>query len=116
MKQIRDAQTIIGMLNGGEVAHELGEAITGALADLNDRVHGRPKAKIKGKVTLTLDMLVENGTVIITPEIISKLPKPERNGSYYWLTSDGSLSTEHPQQADMFSGPREARPRDTVAN
>lgn len=37
MKRIRDAQTIIGMLEGGEVAAALGSEITETLADARDR-------------------------------------------------------------------------------
>lgn len=108
MKRIRDAQTIIGSLNGGEVASELSTQLTDTLAALKEHCGGRPKAKAKGKVTLVFDIEVEGNVAEITANIESKRPKPIRASSIYWVLDDGALSTEHPQQADMFSGPREA--------
>lgn len=113
MKRIRDAQTIIGMLEDGEVAAELSKEITETLAKLKVLSGDRPKSKIKGSVTLKLSIEVEAGTATIGADIDSKRPKPVRGSSFYWVLDDGSLSTEHPQQTDMFAGPREAR-RETV--
>lgn len=111
MKRIRDAQTIIGALEGGEVAAELSTTITDALAKLKEMAGNRPKAKIKGKVGLKLHFTVEQGTVTVEAEITQDLPKKPRGSSFYWVTDDGSLSTEHPQQTDMFAGPRVAGER-----
>lgn len=111
MKRIRDAQTIIGMLEGGEVSAALGSEITETLAKLKELSGDRPKGKIKGSVNLKLNLEVENGAVTITCDIDSKRPKPVRGSSFYWLMDDGSLSTEHPQQTDMFGGPRDAASR-----
>lgn len=108
MKRIRDSQTIIGALEGGEAAAELSREITETLAKLKELSGDRPKSKVKGSVTLKLDIEVENGTAVITADIASKRPKPVRGSSFYWVLDDGSLSTEHPQQTDMFAGPRPA--------
>lgn len=110
MKRIRDAQTIIGMLEGGELAAALSTDITETLAKLktlSDQM-GR-KAKVKGSVSLKLDFEVEAGSVSVLAGIDTKVPKAPRSSSFYWITDDGALSTEHPQQTDMFSGPRTAR-------
>jgi len=112
MKRIRDAATIIGMLEGGEVASAFGTETTETLAKLKELAGDRPKAKVKGSVTLKLNLEVEGGAVTITCDIDSKRPKPVRGSSFYWVMDDGSLSTEHPQQTDMFSGPRTARQAD----
>lgn len=109
MKRIRDSQTIIGALEGGEVAASLSSAITDALMKLKEHTGGRPKAKAKGRVVLTLDFEVEGSAAEITADIVTKLPKPVRGASFYWVMDDGSLSTEHPQQTDMFDGPRMTR-------
>ena len=108
MKRIRDATTIIGALEGGELAQELSSQITSALSQLKDQCGNRPKAKAKGKVVLTLDLEVEGSSATITGNIEAKVPKPARGSSFYWVLDDGSLSTEHPQQMNMFSGPRAA--------
>ncbi|MBB6308947.1 hypothetical protein [Xanthobacter tagetidis] len=106
MQRIRDAQTIIGALEGGDLAQEMSVQITGALAQLKELTGGRPKAKAKGKVVLTLDIEVEGSQATITGAIEAKVPKPARGSSFYWVLDDGSLSTEHPQQMNMFAGPR----------
>jgi hypothetical protein len=108
MKRIRDAQTIIGMLEGGELASQLSTDITETLAKLKDLgdIMGR-KSKVKGKVTLALEFEVESGKVTVSAGIETKVPKAPRGTSFYWVLDDGSLSTEHPQQTDMFSGPRD---------
>lgn len=109
MKRIRDAQTIIGSLEHGDAAQELSTEITETLAKLKELAGNRPKNKVKGSVTLKIEIEVEAGTATITADISSKRPKPLRGSSFFWVLDDGSLSTEHPQQEDMFAGPREAR-------
>jgi hypothetical protein len=109
MKKIRDAQTIIGMLEDGELAHALGSEITETLAKLKELGADRPKSKVKGSVTLKINFEVSANSVQIVCDVDSKRPRPVRGESFYWVMDDGSLSTEHPQQTDMFSGPRAAR-------
>ena len=81
MRRIRDAQTIIGMLEGGEVAASLGTEITETLAKLKELSGDRPKSKVKGSVTLKLNLEVEAGAATITCDIDSKRPKPVRGSS-----------------------------------
>lgn len=114
MKRIRDAQTILGTLDHGEVMAELSREITETIADLNEQTGGRPKAKTKGSVTLKLNIVVENGTATIEPQIESKRPKPALGSSFFWTLDDGSLTTEHPKQTDMFNGPRPATREETA--
>lgn len=106
MKRIRDAQTIIGALEMGAVSDALSSEITKTLQALKELSGDRPKNKMKGSVTLKLNIVVENGNATIEADIASKTPKPVRGASYFWVLDDGSLSTEHPQQTNMFSGPR----------
>lgn len=111
MKRIREAQTIIGSLEHGETAAELTRIITKTLSELKELAGNRPKHKVKGSVSLKLNIEVEQGTATITADIDAKTPKPLRGASFYWVLDDGALSLEHPQQQDMFSGPREAGER-----
>lgn len=112
MKRIRDAQVIIGMLEGGDLAAQLSTDIGETLTKLKDlgEIMGR-KSKVKGKVTLALEFEVEQGAVTVTAAIETKTPKAPRGSSFYWITEDGALSTEHPQQTDMFGAPRDAGER-----
>lgn len=109
MKKIRDAQTIIGMLEDGDLSHDLGAEITETLAKMKELAGDRPKAKFKGSVTLKLNFEVASNSVTVTSDISSKRPRPPRGESFYWVADDGSLSTEHPQQTDMFAGPKPVR-------
>lgn len=111
MKRIRDAQTIIGMLEGGELNAAFSAEITATLAKLKEFSGDNPKKTWKGGVTLKLAFEVEAGAVTVSADIEAKTPKQPRARSFYWITDDGALSTEHPQQTDMFAGPREAATR-----
>ncbi|MDB5582791.1 MAG: hypothetical protein JWR80_7967 [Bradyrhizobium sp.] len=102
MKTIRDAQILIGMLEQGELNQELSAELNRDLAYLAEMSEENRKATYKGSLTLKLDIEVENGVVHISGNIDSKLPKKPRRSSLFWVTEDGQLSTEHPQQHDMF--------------
>ena len=103
-KKIREATQIIGMLERGDTAAALTDEITHALTALQEQ--SSQKGKAKGTVTLKLNFSVEGVNVEVDAEIASKLPKAKRARSFYFLTQDGQLSTDHPQQTDMF-GPRD---------
>ena len=113
MKKIRDAQVIIGMLEHGDLAAQLTTDISETLSKLKERAaEGGKKAKAKGKITLTLDFEVDAaGATVVHAGIETKVPKAPRGESFFWVTEDGALSTEHPQQTDMFAGPRPTRER-----
>ncbi|MEW5422676.1 hypothetical protein [Amorphus sp. 3PC139-8] len=102
MTRIRDAQTIIGSLERGELAATLSEEISGTLAEMKDRSDQAPKEKVKGEITLKLKLSMEMGAVTITADVASKRPKAPRGSSFFWVTDSGELTTEHPQQHDMF--------------
>jgi hypothetical protein len=114
MKLIRDAQTILGALEDGSLAADLSKEITDTLAALKEHGAGRKNHKAKGKVTLVLDLEVEEHSVIIRGDITSKKPKPARGSSFYFVTDEGALSTEHPQQMNMFGGMKDIKTRETA--
>ena len=101
MKRIRDAQTIIGALEGGEVAAELSTTITDALAKLKEMAGNRPKAKIKGKVGLKLHFTVEQGTVTVEAEITQDLPKKPRSAADDGRPPDPPLTPHPPPPTDQ---------------
>lgn len=106
MKKIRDAQTIIGMLEDGQLAQDLGREMVETLAKLKELAGDNPKKGVKGSVTLKIEFDLKHNSVEVDCHIDLKRPKPVRGTSFYWVMDDGSLSTEHPQQTDMFAGPR----------
>jgi hypothetical protein len=107
MAKIRDANTLIGMIESGELASDLSTEITDTLVALEAARAGRKKAKVTGSVTLKIKFTNEGGGSTIDVELDSKRPKKLRESTYLFVDADGSLSTEHPQQTDMFKGPRE---------
>lgn len=111
MKRIRDATTIIGLLDRGEVKEEFSKQTTDTLAALKESLGGRKKGKAKGSVTLTLNFEVEGSSVSVDADIRSKRPHPVFGSSMFFVLDDGTLSTEHPQQEEMFGGPRDAAGR-----
>jgi hypothetical protein len=60
-------------------------------------------------VSHTPEKYQEGRTVAIEAGIETKVPKRQRGSSFYFLTPDGGISTEHPQQQEMFAGPRELK-------
>jgi hypothetical protein len=106
VKKIRDMQTIIGMLEGGALNAELSEEVTTTLGKLADMSTERSGATFKGETKLTLNFEVKDGMVVIRTEFASKTPKRPRRTSMFWIVEDGALSAEHPQQHDLFGGPR----------
>lgn len=103
MPVIRDANTLVGYLNRGEIVRELSKAIAETLVTLKEYSdQAGPKAKIKGKVSLVVDLVVHDGMVDIGADIAAKTPKRPRGETVFWLTPEGELSTEHPNQNDMF--------------
>jgi len=103
MPVIRDAKTLIGYLDRGELVQDTMTKLTEMLVVLKEFSDtSGPKAKFKGKVTLEIEAEVQNGMVTIIGAIATKVPKKPRGTTTFWLTDEGELSTEHPNQHDMF--------------
>lgn len=100
--RLRDGQTIFGALEGGDLAHDFGSEFTDLVSYLSEQCGGRPKAKEKGKITITVDVVVDgNGVVECETDITTKRPKKKRRESIYWAGQDGALLTQHPQQTQL---------------
>lgn len=106
MKLIRDADTLIAVLEQGDLKSDLNAEIAKVVARLHELSSDDPKKKFKGDLTLKVKFTAENGMVNISNDIKSTLPKMPRRMDVFWTTEDGALSTEHPAQHDMFGGPR----------
>lgn len=106
MKFIRDADTLIAVLEQGDLKSDLNAEIAKVVAKLHELSDDNPKRKFSGSLTLKMKFAAENGMVTISNDITSTLPKIPRRSDIFWTTEDGALSTEHPAQTDMFGGPR----------
>lgn len=109
--QIREASILLGALEGGELNRSLSHELSTVLRELHTMSTEDVKKAFKGEVDLKIIMSAENGAVTISSEIKSKTPKRPRARTFYWITEEGTLSTEHPQQTDMFTGPRDTKAR-----
>ena len=103
---IRDPSVLIGSLEGGQLNQALSNEFAEVFRKLHDLSTEDQKKNHKGSVTLKLSLAAENGSVTISADIKSDTPKQPRPRSFYWITENGELSTEHPRQHDMFNGPR----------
>lgn len=103
VQKIGNATDIIGILENGDLASDLGEHIREALHAL--RQEAGEKNKAKGSVSLKLEFEVEGEKCEIRGEITAKLPKRVRPRSFLFVTDAGELSREHPRQHDMFPRP-----------
>jgi hypothetical protein len=112
MARLRDGQTMIGALEDGDLARDLGDAVKSAIRELYDLTGGRPKAGAKGKVALTITIEVDgSGSADITADLQKTVPRAPRKRSFYWIDPEnGELCTEHPQQS-AFDFPATARAR-----
>jgi hypothetical protein len=109
--QIREASILLGALEGGELNRSLSTELSKVLRELHTMSTEDVKKNFKGEVDLKIILSAENGAVTISSEIKSKTPKRPRARTFYWITEEGTLSTEHPQQTDMFTGPRDTKAR-----
>jgi len=106
MKQTKDALAVLATLEDGALKADLSSEFTNTLVALNSLSENAPKARIKGNVTLKLDILLEAGVATLQASISTKVPKLPRRPSIRWVTEDGAVTTEHPDQAGLFDGPR----------
>lgn len=114
--QIRDAAILLGALEGGELNRSMSDELANVLRELNALSTEDVKKTFKGEVDIKISLSAENGAVTISSEIKSKTPKRPRARTFYWITEEGALSTEHPNQRDMFSGPRDTSARTADVN
>ncbi len=103
---LRDAANLIASIEEGELRIALGNTVQEVVAALYAQSR-RSRQKIRGNVTLSLAIELQGSTCSIEPEISSRVPKERRGSSVYFATPQGELSVDHPQQEQLFPGPRE---------
>lgn len=102
-RPIRKVTDVIGMLAKGKFA----ECIDGHLEEALRTLGDLPAEKGRATITITLDLAYEGGRLDVKPSVKSKLPEEGFRSTPFWATGDNHLSVEHPNQADMFAGPRD---------
>ncbi|MBO9457941.1 MULTISPECIES: hypothetical protein [Stappiaceae] len=108
-RTIRNLGELIGLLNRGRFVEKCNEELERVMMALEDL----PEQKGKAKITLEITIARQQELVNITPVVKAKLPESGTFSATPFWESDGALSVEHPNQRDMFAGPRKADPAAT---
>lgn len=102
---LRSFCTMLGLLSRGELAKKLDEEMKTMLEVLD----AMPNATGKGKITVEIEFIAELGRIDLKANFKTKLPETNRfQKTPFWMI-EGALSSQHPNQIDMFAGPRPAR-------
>ncbi len=97
-RPIRRLSELLGLLDRGNFDRACDEALSEAIAHLESL----PKEQGTAKITIELTIAFDSGRVDIQPVLKSKLPEGQAFGRTPMWVSDGALSTQHPNQTDMF--------------
>ncbi|MCF1453440.1 hypothetical protein [Agrobacterium vitis] len=114
MAIIRDPSVLIGSLEQGQFHKDLTSTVQETIAKLQGLIGDNAKAKAKGSITIKLDICVQDGRIEFDADVSAKTPKPPRRSTIHFLTDDGEISTLHPRQHDMFSGPNAVPGRESA--
>lgn len=85
---------ILGALERGNLSKDLAVAFREVLTACREH-------EGKGKVALKLAIAAKGDMVTIKASIDTVIPKEERRPSNFFVTGDGRLSLQHPDQIDM---------------
>jgi hypothetical protein len=101
---LRSFREMLGLVSRGDFSRHLDGQLNEALAALENCPADKCKAEIAVKITLEYEL----GRIDIKTESKMKLPETAKFMKTPFWVIDGQLSTEHPNQIDMFS-PRATR-------
>lgn len=92
---LKSTEEIIGSLERGDLSKDFNSGVHEVLQKLAEQDGG------SGTVTLKLKIQSKGEMVTIKSTVDTTLPKKERRTSNFFLTGDGRLSMQHPDQVDM---------------
>lgn len=99
---IRSYTETVGLLSRGEFARRIDEEI----AKLLEAFENMTADSGKGTLDVKLEFKYELGRIDVAASFKVKSPETDRfMKTPFWIV-DGALSVQHPNQHDMFSGPR----------
>lgn len=107
-KIMRSILDVLPILSRGRFVTKVNEHLISAIETLETLPDERGVATINIELAIKFD----SGRVDIVPKVKSKLPEEKGFSATPMWTHEGGLSVEHPQQIDMFAGPRPAEPRE----
>lgn len=101
---------LLALLNRGKFS----EAVNAQLQEALSTLEAIPAEKGKAEIIISLKIDYQGGFLNITPSVKSKLPEEGFPASPFWIV-DGQLSVQHPNQVEMFGGPRAVETKVAVA-
>lgn len=106
-RPIHQLVDLLPVLNRGKFVEKCNEHLNHMLETLE----GLPDSQGKATLTVSLTVAYQEGRIEVTPSVKSKLPEEKGfSGTPFWSVG-GGFSVQHPSQADMFAGPRDAAER-----
>lgn len=93
---------MLDLLEAGAFSHQVA-AQAGALGREMRQMSEHKGEKVKGKITITLDMEAEGSTFQIRPEVKITAPKEKRLRSTLFIDSRDRFTRFAPDQVQMFS-------------
>ncbi len=110
----RSFTVFLAKLASGEADSNLSHELHELLKRLDEEAHARA-TKVKGKLKLTLSLIVdETGVVAVNYDVEAKAPPRKTTPSIYWVNKASQLVTENPKQQtlalrDVGGGKKEFR-------
>lgn len=102
MTQIKDLNTLLGLIDNGRSIREVNDLYPKVMAALLAFSEEQTKKTFKGNITLKVSFAVTNGIADVSLDIATKVPTPVRGSSLFWINKNGFLTDEHPKQIPMF--------------
>lgn len=93
--------SFLATLEDGVFHAELTEELRQLNADMNNHVMDYGTAP-KGKITITIDILLKGGVFEVVANKVIKKPTPPRQRSMLWSTPGNNFTVSNPKQQDMF--------------
>ncbi len=95
---LKSTDEFLGFLEKGRVSHDFMAAIREVTRHLSDIGEG------KGRVKLTVSFDCKGPILTIASDISTTVPKKKRRASAAFLTDQGEISLEHPDQVPLPLG------------
>jgi len=108
VKPIRSLFDALNLMHRGRFAERCDDHLQKAIAE----IEASQDDKAKASITLTITIQRLGDRIDVKPDVKSKLPEEKGFQSVPFWTVEGGLSVQHPNQTDMFGGPRDTRTDD----
>lgn len=111
---VRCLTDLIHMLNDGQFNSDCADKLADFASDMEELGCDTGK-KVKGKLTLTIDIEREHdGVYFFTPQMTLKLPPEKHSRTIGWVTGDNLFTPNKPNQGNLFGTVREVTAARTV--